>query len=56
MTDVFDLEAVRQWADYPLPVERDRWPALLNQIRSDVVACCDYIDELERKLAGREAA
>ena len=56
MADTFDLEAVRQWADYPLPVERDKWPALVNQIRSDVSACCDYIEELEAKLAGNAAA
>lgn len=47
----FDLEAVRQWEDYPLPADREKWPALLNQIRSDVVALCDYVEELEAKLA-----
>lgn len=47
---VLDLEAIRQWADHPLPTDRSKWPALMNQIRSDVIACCDHIDELEQQL------
>jgi hypothetical protein len=42
----FDLEAVRQWEDFPLPADRDKWPALMNQIRSDVSTLCDYVVEL----------
>lgn len=51
MSNVFDIAAVRQWQDFPLPADRDKWPALLNQIRADVIACCDRIDELEGRLA-----
>lgn len=43
---VFDLDALRQWQDFPLPADRDRWPALLNQIRGDVAAAVEFIDEL----------
>lgn len=51
MIDTFDMEAVREWEDYELPTDRGKWPALMNQIRSDVSACCDYIEDLEQKLA-----
>ena len=46
----FDVAALRQWADFPLPSNRDQWPRLVNQIRSDVVAAADHIELLEAAL------
>ena len=51
MGDVFDMRAMREWADVPLPSDRDRWPALVNQVRADIEYCCDRIEELEAELA-----
>lgn len=50
----FEMEAMRQWADMVLPTDRDRWPAIINEIRENIEWCCDYIVELEDRL--REAA
>jgi len=47
----FDMAAMRSWADAPLPTERDKWPALVNQVRADIECCCDRIVELEEQLA-----
>lgn len=44
--DVFDLDALRQWQDFPLPADRERWPALMNQMRTDMAAAVGLIDEL----------
>ena len=51
MTGDFDMRAMREWADVPLPSDRDRWPALVNQVRADIEYCCDRIEELEAELA-----
>lgn len=50
-SSAFDAMAYRQWEDYLLPTDRDRWPALFNQIRAELTECLDYIVELEDKLA-----
>ncbi len=48
--EVFDLEAVRQWEGFTLPTDRDKWPALMAQLLSDLDGCVERIDELEAML------
>ena len=45
-----DVAAMREWAHLVLPTDRDRWPAIINGVRSDLEWCLDYIVELEDKL------
>jgi hypothetical protein len=47
---VFDSDALLQWADFPLPDNREEWPRLVNQIRTDVVAAAEHIQLLELAL------
>ena len=53
---VFDVQALLQWADFPLPDNQAEWPRLVNQIRCDVVAAAEHISLLEVALADCRAA
>jgi hypothetical protein len=52
----FDTAAVREWADQPLPDDPRERLVMWNQLRTDVIEACDYIDELEAALAEARAA
>lgn len=48
MVDVLDIEAMRHWEETPIPTGDDpKRFALWNQIRSDLAAALDRIEELE---------
>ena len=53
---VFDVDALLQWADFPLPDDRAEWPRLVNQIRSDVVAAAEHIELLSVALSDARGA
>jgi len=52
---VFDVQALLQWADFPLPDNQAEWPRLVNQIRQDVVAAAEHIELLTAALAEARA-
>lgn len=57
MSDVapFDVDAVRQWAELPHPAAGEEADRLWRQLRADVLAACDAIEERDVVLA-RQAA
>jgi hypothetical protein len=52
----FDVAALREWADTPIPDDSHEARVLFNQLRTDLDAAADYIVELEDKLADKERA
>ena len=51
---VFDVAALRQWAAEPVPADDEGRRGLWGQLRSDVLAAADYIDELLELLEGAQ--
>lgn len=43
----FDTVAVREWAGVPMPADDSRAAALWAELRENVIAACDRIDEIE---------
>jgi hypothetical protein len=46
----FDVDAIRMWAETPMPANFDRQFAMFNQLRQDIDAACDHIEILTAAL------